>query len=187
LNREEAIPIILRCDIRGLSKEEREIMLLNCWGVDADDPELSQFSESLQEELLQLEEPTEDAMDERYEPLLISSIKGSYFGEKNEYLSELISKILYEKVLVEGEPEKLFACPCCEYETLKERGGYDICPVCFWEDDGNNESSRYSGPNHMTLAEGIANFDKYGAITKESVRYVSVNAKERYYKSGNAS
>jgi hypothetical protein len=28
------------------------------------------------------------------------------------------------------------ACPCCEYLTLEdEPGHFDICPVCFWEDD----------------------------------------------------
>lgn len=31
-----------------------------------------------------------------------------------------------------------FACPCCGYLTLVEppTGTYDICDVCFWEDDG---------------------------------------------------
>ena len=29
-----------------------------------------------------------------------------------------------------------YSCPCCLYKTLSEIGGYEICPVCFWEDDG---------------------------------------------------
>jgi len=29
-----------------------------------------------------------------------------------------------------------FACPACGYPTLDERGGYNICRVCHWEDDG---------------------------------------------------
>lgn len=30
-----------------------------------------------------------------------------------------------------------YKCPCCGYYTFDERpsGSYDICPVCFWEDD----------------------------------------------------
>ena len=30
-----------------------------------------------------------------------------------------------------------FACPCCGYKTFAEQpnGHYDICEVCFWEDD----------------------------------------------------
>ncbi|WP_350202279.1 CPCC family cysteine-rich protein, partial [Gracilimonas sp.] len=27
-------------------------------------------------------------------------------------------------------------CPCCHYVTLKERNIYEICPVCYWEDEG---------------------------------------------------
>lgn len=30
-----------------------------------------------------------------------------------------------------------YKCPCCGYYTLNEppNGTYNICPVCFWEDD----------------------------------------------------
>lgn len=29
-----------------------------------------------------------------------------------------------------------FTCPCCGYKTLIfEAGSYDICQICFWEDD----------------------------------------------------
>lgn len=62
-----------------------------------------------------------------------------------------------------------FACPCCQYKTLDERGGYDICCVCFWEDDGNNDPTRYSGPNHITLGEGQKNFEKFGACDLKSI------------------
>lgn len=51
-------------------------------------------------------------------------------------------------------------CPCCGYRTLPERGGYDICILCFWEDDGRDDpaiSSVGSGAN-VTLAEARANF-----------------------------
>ena len=30
-------------------------------------------------------------------------------------------------------------CPCCGFVTLPERGADDICPVCFWEDDGQDD------------------------------------------------
>ena len=31
----------------------------------------------------------------------------------------------------------LFPCPCCGYKTLSESasGTYEICEICFWEDD----------------------------------------------------
>ena len=31
--------------------------------------------------------------------------------------------------------KKKVRCLCCGYRALDERGGFDICPVCFWEDD----------------------------------------------------
>nr|WP_282707098.1 CPCC family cysteine-rich protein [Nonomuraea coxensis] len=35
-----------------------------------------------------------------------------------------------------GPQDGPYACPCCRYVTLGERGGFEICPVCLWEDDG---------------------------------------------------
>jgi hypothetical protein len=41
-------------------------------------------------------------------------------------------------------------CPCCLCRTLRERGGFGICPVCFWEDDGQDDHDAdevRGGPN----------------------------------------
>ena len=48
------------------------------------------------------------------------------------------------------------SCPVCGYLTLIERNIYDICGICFWEDDGIDdfEENNESGPNRMTLKEG---------------------------------
>ncbi|MFL6002579.1 MAG: CPCC family cysteine-rich protein [Nocardioides sp.] len=43
-------------------------------------------------------------------------------------------------------------CPCCGYKTLPHRGEYDLCPVCWWEDEGL-EPWEFSGPNGKTLVE----------------------------------
>jgi hypothetical protein len=43
-----------------------------------------------------------------------------------------------------------YTCPCCGHPTLPERGGYDICTECGWEDDGQDEHDRgvvRGGPN----------------------------------------
>lgn len=90
-----------------------------------------------------------------------------------------------------------YKCLCCGYVTLDSRAEFDICPVCFWEDDvyliideeAKNISSLYnelediqeeklldipSGANHgLTLREGRENYKKYGACEmdmKENVR-----------------
>lgn len=65
-------------------------------------------------------------------------------------------------------------CPCCGYYTFTniERGQYDICPVCFWEDDPFQEKDVSSiGANRVTLAEAKINYKKFGACEKELVRY----------------
>jgi hypothetical protein len=65
-------------------------------------------------------------------------------------------------------------CPACDYFSLTTRGQYDICPVCFWEDSGQDlsELDAHSGPNHLTLREARANFLRFGACdlgAKQSV------------------
>ena len=32
-----------------------------------------------------------------------------------------------------------YTCPCCGHGTLDERGAYEICDVCGWEDDGQDD------------------------------------------------
>ncbi len=41
-----------------------------------------------------------------------------------------------------------YACPCCGYLTFDALpyGSFDICAVCFWEDDNvQNEDPDYMG------------------------------------------
>jgi hypothetical protein len=43
-----------------------------------------------------------------------------------------------------------YSCPCCGHLTLSERGGYEICPECGWEDDGQDDHDSdvvRGGPN----------------------------------------
>lgn len=57
-------------------------------------------------------------------------------------------------------------CPCCGFRTLDEGpGAYDLCPVCFWEDDGSQGDDRISvdGPNGITLAEAQRRYRRHGS------------------------
>jgi hypothetical protein len=75
-----------------------------------------------------------------------------------------------------ADPTPRHLCPCCDFVTLPERGNYLICPVCFWEDDGQdlNEADVPSGPNHgLTLREGRANFQRFGACEEAMVEHVA--------------
>lgn len=60
---------------------------------------------------------------------------------------------------------KRFICPWCGYPTLDEKGSYEICILCDWEDDGQNDSDAElakGGPNaDYSLAEARSNFKKH--------------------------
>lgn len=153
MNRNEAILIIIENKISDLSKEEREELILNWWGIDNEDEEFDLLPQKLQQELSESDGPTHNIMHQIYNPLLKMAIKNQFIGVRNEYLSKLVSKILSKEIIVKGRIELLEECPCCHYKTLTERGQYEVCPVCFWEDDGSNDTIRYSYPNHMSIEE----------------------------------
>jgi hypothetical protein len=55
-----------------------------------------------------------------------------------------------------------YRCPCCHCLTLQDRGGYEICPMCFWEDDGQDDHDAdevRGGPNgSLSLTRARHNF-----------------------------
>lgn len=63
-------------------------------------------------------------------------------------------------------------CPCCGFLTLDEvEPKYDICPVCFWENDPiQTDNPEVTGANRVSLLEGRENYHKYGAC---EVRLIS--------------
>lgn len=78
----------------------------------------------------------------------------------------------------------MYQCPCCDHFTLDARGQYDICPVCFWEDDGLDvdELDEHSGPNHLSLREGRSNFAQIGACDQKAVAHVLTPKKRAKFK-----
>ena len=58
-----------------------------------------------------------------------------------------------------------YSCPCCGHVTLPERGGYDICRECGWEDDGQDDHDAdvvRRGPNAGSLADARAEYVRKG-------------------------
>lgn len=60
---------------------------------------------------------------------------------------------------------KRFPCPCCGYPTLTAQNEWEICILCHWEDDGQDDSSAnqiLGGPNgKYSLTMARKNFEKY--------------------------
>lgn len=80
--------------------------------------------------------------------------------------------------MCDDDPPATYRCPCCGYLTLPERGSYDICPVCFWEDDGSygtepeDDILFEGGPNGIALRHAQANFRSFGACDERSLQHV---------------
>lgn len=64
----------------------------------------------------------------------------------------------------------MYTCPCCGYEVFDSSpGSSDICPICFWEDDGFQLYFPLDsgGANHCSLVEAQVNFVQFGACKRE--------------------
>jgi len=71
--------------------------------------------------------------------------------------------------------QKKYTCPCCEYRTLDSGPGcFDICPVCYWEDDNlqRNNPDYTGGANDISLNNARENYKKLGAISQEYLNIV---------------
>lgn len=64
-----------------------------------------------------------------------------------------------------------YKCPCCGFYTMPQSIGdtYDICPVCYWEDDGLQLQNPdiAGGANKVSLNEARENYKKFGACELE--------------------
>ena len=67
----------------------------------------------------------------------------------------------------------LLQCACCDHFSLDD-GDWEICPVCFWQDDGLgiSEPDEVSGPNHVALRQARANFSAFGACDRRLLQNV---------------
>jgi len=78
----------------------------------------------------------------------------------------------------------LYRCPCCYYKTLENRGGNDICPVCFWEDDGQDDFGAEcirGGPNHgLSLMQARLNYREMGACEERVLPFVRLPLPEEW-------
>jgi hypothetical protein len=69
-----------------------------------------------------------------------------------------------------------YPCPCCGYLTLDEEppGTFNICQVCYWEDDGVAfaDPDFAGGANKVSLNTARENFKKLGAAEERWVTAV---------------
>ena len=69
-----------------------------------------------------------------------------------------------------SDANAIYRCPCCGYRTLRERGQHEICKVCFWQDDGQDDHDAdevRGGPNkNLSLTQARANYRAFGAVAE---------------------
>ncbi len=70
------------------------------------------------------------------------------------------------KNVIAAVGDVLYTCPCCGHTTLSERGSYEICDECGWEDDGqdnHDSASVRGGPNGgLSLDEARVEYIRKG-------------------------
>lgn len=73
-----------------------------------------------------------------------------------------------------------YKCPCCGYYTFDKLPGgtYDICPVCFWEDDGWQLANpdEGGGANKVSLNQAKLNYMEFGVCEPDKKEYVRAAA-----------
>jgi hypothetical protein len=69
-----------------------------------------------------------------------------------------------------------YRCPCCGYRTLETAGALGLCPVCWWEDDGQEDVDaaevRLTVNGNLSLNEARAHYAECGAAHPRFLPYV---------------
>ncbi len=96
--------------------------------------------------------------------------------KRHRWCREYVASLEHRSVVRAPKDGASYCCPCCGYSTLPARGHYDICPVCFWEDDGQDDQDADAvrgGPNGaLSLTQARRNFREFGACDRNHVRSV---------------
>jgi hypothetical protein len=89
-------------------------------------------------------------------------------------LADFYSKRKLFNTYIAGKELKIFTCPGCGYPTLSERGSYEICEVCNWEDDNQDDKEAdvvWGGPNrNLSLTENRVNIGRILNKNADSLR-----------------
>jgi hypothetical protein len=72
--------------------------------------------------------------------------------------------------------EARFRCPCCGCKTLEAPGALALCPVCWWEDDGQEDVDatdvRLTVNGALSLSEAREHYIRCGAAHPRFLPYV---------------
>ena len=73
-----------------------------------------------------------------------------------------------------------FRCPCCGYRTLEAPSTLALCPVCWWEDDGQEDDDAFDVRNtvngELSLNAARMHYSECGAAHP---RFLPTSANQR--------
>jgi len=95
----------------------------------------------------------------------------------------------WTRILCNGEPSRAGEPHVLAATTsLWVSGEFEICPVCFWEDDGQDDHDAdhiRGGPNGMlSLTEARRNYVAFGACDERSKEFVRAPLPEEKVSAG---
>jgi hypothetical protein len=80
--------------------------------------------------------------------------------------------------------EMRFRCPCCGYRTLAAPAALGLCPVCWWEDDGQEDEDaqeiRLTVNGQLSLSQARAYYSSCGAAHPRFLPYVRKPARTEF-------
>ena len=166
MDRKEVLEKYITIVISNYSKDEREealtSLLLGNW---SDTNGWTALPLEIQEEF-ESEELLNSFGDQKYDEILRFKLRDDFKGIINEFLSQQTGI-----EITTGVPDDLESCPCCGFKTLEKRDDFEICMICWWEDDGtdNNVGDKYGiGPNDVAdLTVARFNYLEFGIYNPE--------------------
>lgn len=156
LTRDEAIIRIAENRFRTASDDDRSGYILS-----------QDVLDNLPDYLLRLTGAGFVPGDPRFDPFIQAAIQREFGRFRSAYLAELLREQGGPTGPLQGDSEPLPAtCPCCGAASLEEQGVWEICSVCWWEDDGqdnHNADIAMGGPNGgLSLTEARRNYLTHG-------------------------
>ena len=162
VDRSEALDQVCRAQLERLTAAERaeqlESMTFERWD---NDPAWPGLPEEVREEFEE-GDLLQDPASSRYDAVLLIWLRSRLAAASNSYLLDLLREAGGNATEIIGAPIPRESCPCCGLRSIGRRSSYAICRVCWWEDDGQDNTDAdtvMGGPNYsLSLTQGRVNF-----------------------------
>ena len=171
--REEAIKFLSEYQLNTISNSQKMDILLDFWYSYESEPE------SLNKEIVSYLRTNDfddiEFYSDFFDPVVLLGLTYRNSILNNKFLAKNISIVQSKEIEVIGdEINQKVQCPCCYFYTLSSKSNYDVCAICYWEDDGSYEE-QYSAANHNSLSVYRKNFFLEHDKTKLEEKYIFSN------------